>query len=163
MLTDDRQYSLQIDQHGEFDTPLANRMVPLQPGPSNDPIQVAGNANLSRAGQWFSDLFRPAGKQLGRKLQWDDTMMHAWERFEDKMAAQRRAELAAEEAGVGMEFEGLKRHGEPAQPEPAVVAEQPAAAAAADPPPVIKEDPHQPLYQVDDASVVFPPMIRFMG
>ena len=149
MLTDDRQNSLLIDQHGELDTPLDSRMVPLQPGPPDDPIQIAGNANLSRAGQWFSDLFRP-GKQMVRKLQWDDTMMHAWERFVDKMAAQRRAELAAEKAGVSMEFEGHKRQGEPAKPAPAVI-EQPAAAVA-EPPPVI-EDPHQALYQVDDAEV----------
>ncbi len=165
------------------DSPTSDRMVPLAPGPTGNPMQIAMNGNIGRLGlgtrimDWLSPggsdatKRKAAGKAIG-----GDVLGNAYERFQEKMAADRRAAEAAKEVGVDMPVgagANVRPDPEPvlevqstAAPEttapgtvaPGAAALDPAATTEPRPPqpdpePVIVEDPHQHLYQVDDAEV----------
>lgn len=160
------------------DSPTSGRMVPLAPGPTGNPMQIAAAGNIGRLGLGtrLMDWLSPGGsdrakrKAVGKAIG-GDVLGNAYERYLEKMAADRRAAEAAKEAGVDMPVgagANVRPDPEPflevqstAAPEPAApgaAAPGPAATTQPRPPepepePVIVEDPHQHLYQVDDAEV----------
>ena len=166
MLTNDQQLPLFLLDTEQ--SPTSSRMVPLAPGPSDDPLQIAMAGNLggrlglgTRIMDWLSPGATDATKRkkVGKAIG-SEVLGNAYERFLEKMAADRRAAEAAKEAGVDYPVGAGTR----IKPEPEPVLEVQSTTASEpvtteprppqmDPEPVIVEDPHQHLYQVDDAEV----------
>ena len=69
MLTEEPQNPLILDQHGNQDTPLTDRMVPLQPGQSDDDIQIAANLGMDKLGLAIRNILggpTPTGRALAK-------------------------------------------------------------------------------------------------